>query len=61
MPKYETWGGDLNSQSYLGGGSDEFLEDCETFEEAIQAMRGWQTGNYAACIRDKETGERIKI
>lgn len=53
---FEIWGGCLDSLSYWDGGSDQHLEDCHSLAEARTARAQWQSQNYAAFIKDKETG-----
>lgn len=58
MPTYEIWGLD-DIPSDLDYGPPHFREDCETFEEALEVMKEWQSNGRAAWIVDKETGEII--
>jgi len=57
---YEIWGGCLDIPSYVDGGPDRHLEDCHSLEEARAACIEWHSQNFAAVIKDKETGEVVK-
>jgi len=58
FPKYEVWGGWFEDARY--GASPDFLEDCETLEEAREAVKNYRSdrARYAE-IRDKETQEIV--
>jgi hypothetical protein len=55
-PRFEIWGGSLDSQSFYDGGPAQHIEDCVSLAEASEALSGWHSQNYAAWIQDKETG-----
>jgi hypothetical protein len=54
---YEVWGLDLTLPSDFDG---HFLEDCETYSEAIRAKKDYQEQGMAAWIVNKETHELLQ-
>lgn len=58
-PEYEIWAADLNSLYDEAAAAPVFMEDCFSYDEAVNARNEYRTHDCAAWIQHKETGEII--